>query len=401
MPMHTPNDDDIVIISAVRTPLTRSRKGGLAQVPPATLLSTVLQGVVQRCNNNKTMQVDDVCVGNVLLPPAAFAALRMAQLTSLPQSDATVTCSFQTVNRQCASGLQAIAHIANSIQSGEIQIGIGAGVESMSSTPMNKMSLPKNVIDFETTCPTKNAQSKHAMDCLLPMGLTSESVTQKYGLERHVMDQFAAESHQKAARAQAGGKFDSEIVPVGSIRKDDGIRADSTSASLSKLKPAFLPTGSTTAGNSSQTTDGAAAVMLTTRKKARELNLPILGVWRGYTTASVPPSIMGIGPAVAIPKLLQQTGIAISQIDVFEINEAFASQAVWCIHELGLDAAKVNPNGGAIALGHPLGATGARMIATLLPEMHRRNARYGIVSMCIGTGMGAAALIEVEANSRL
>lgn len=392
-------EDDIVIVSAVRTPLTRSRKGGLAQVPPATLLSTVLQGVVQRCPN-QSFQVDDVCVGNVLLPPAAFAALRMAQLTALPQRTSR-NCSFQTVNRQCASGLQAIAHIANAIRAGDIDIGIGAGVESMSSTPMNKLSLPKNVIDFRETCPSDDVRSKDAMDCLLPMGLTSEAVAQKYKLERHLLDEFAVESHRRAASAQAQGKFDSEIVPVGKIEKDDGIRAESTLASLGKLKPAFLPTGSTTAGNSSQTTDGAAAALLMTRKRAKQLNLPVLGVWRGFATASVPPSIMGIGPAVAIPKLLQQTGLDKSQIDVYEINEAFASQALWCIEELGLDKDKVNPNGGAIALGHPLGATGARMIATLLPELHRRKARYGVVSMCIGTGMGAAALIEVEGSSRL
>ena len=398
MPLpNSPNDNDIVIVSAVRTPLTRARKGGLANVPPATLLSTVLQAVVQRCPS-AAAAIDDVCVGNVLLPPAAYAALRMAQITSLPENSAT---SFQTVNRQCASGLQAVAHIANAISAGEIQVGIGAGVESMSFTPMNKMAFPKGVIDFEATCPKENPQSRHAMDCLLPMGLTSETVARNYGMERHVLDQFAVDSHTKAARAQASGQFNSEIVPVGSVSKDDGIRADSSMASLSKLKPAFLPTGSTTAGNSSQTTDGAAAVLLMTRGKARELGLPVLGIWRGYATAHVPPSVMGIGPAVAIPKLLKQTGIDKSQIDVFEINEAFASQAVWCIKELGLNADKVNPNGGAIALGHPLGATGARMVATLLPEMHRRKAKYGVISMCIGTGMGAAALIEVEANSRL
>ncbi|GKY90905.1 hypothetical protein MPSEU_000064400 [Mayamaea pseudoterrestris] len=405
MPPHQPSsDDDIVIVAAVRTPLTRSLKGGLAQVPPATLLATVLRGVIQKCNSNdnndnsQKVIVEDVCVGNVLLPPAAFSALRMAQLAALHQS--VDSCSFQTVNRQCASGLQAVAHVANAIRAGEIQIGIGAGVESMSLTPMNKMTFPKNVIDLEATCPNDNAQSQHAMDCLLPMGLTSENVARKYGLERHVLDEFAAASHQKAARAQASGKFDAEIVSVGTVSKDDGIRASSSLASLSKLKPAFLPTGSTTAGNSSQTTDGAAAVLLMTRRKARQLNLEVQGVWRGYVTASVPPGIMGIGPAVAIPKLLRQVNVKMSEIDVFEINEAFASQATWCIDELGLDALKVNPNGGAIALGHPLGATGARMIATLLPEMHRRNARYGVVSMCIGTGMGAAALIEVEPTTR-
>jgi acetyl-CoA acyltransferase 1 len=382
-------DNDIVIVSAVRTPLTRARKGALADVPPATLLEAVLKGVLP--STNKEIPVDDVCVGNVLLPAAAFSALRMVQLTSVGKDT-----SFHTVNRQCASGLQAVAQIANAIQSGDIDIGIGAGIEAMSYTPMNKITFPEGIIDMNSI-----KSSRDALDCLLPMGLTSEAVVQKYGLERHALDQFAANSHVKAARARKDGKFESEIVSVGNVRVDDGIRPDSTLASLSKLKPAFLATGVTTAGNSSQTTDGAAAVLLMTRRKARELNLPIKGVWRGYVTASVPPGIMGIGPAVVIPKLLNQMGLDKSDIDVFEINEAFASQALWCVEELGLDLHKVNPNGGAIALGHPLGATGARMIATLLPELHRQKGRYGVVSMCIGTGMGAAALIEVEASSRI
>ena len=234
------------------------------------------------------------------------------------------------------------------------------------------------------------------MDCLLPMGLTSEAIVKDYGLQRHVLDEFAAQSHRKAAAGQAAGKFDSEIVPVGKVRQDDGIRASTTATVLSKLKPAFTKGGVTTAGNSSQTTDGAAAVLLMKRAEAVRRGLAVQGIWRGYATAGVPPRIMGIGPAVAIPAVLKQTGLTVSDIDVFEINEAFASQAVWCVSELGIDASKVNPNGGAIALGHPLGCTGARLIATILPELRRRKARYGVVSMCIGTGMGAAAVIEVE-----
>jgi acetyl-CoA acyltransferase 1 len=411
------NDADVVIVAAVRTPLTRSRKGGLAHVPPATLLSTVLQGVLDRARHNNpheintattNIMVDDVCVGNVLLPATAYAALRMVQLTTVTKENPTKpqtqspASSFQMVNRQCASGLQAVAHIANAIQAGDIEVGIGAGLESMSYTPMNSLKFPERVIDWTEASFTKSPSlHQQAMDCLLPMGLTSETVVQKYGLERHVLDQFAVDSHRKAARAQASGKFQSEIVSVGDIHEDDGIRPDANLATLSKLKPAFLPKGVTTAGNSSQTTDGAAAVLLMTRRKARELNLPVLGIWRGFATCSVPPSIMGIGPAVAIPKLLEQVKLGKDDIDVYEINEAFASQAVWCIQELGLDPTKVNPNGGAIALGHPLGATGARLIATILPELHRRKAKYGVVSMCIGTGMGAAALIEVEATARL
>jgi acetyl-CoA acyltransferase 1 len=245
-------------------------------------------------------------------------------------------------------------------------------------------------------------QSKTALDCLTPMGVTSENVVKDYGLKRQALDEFAVASHQKAAAAQASGKFRAEIVPVAGVTEDDGIRASTTIEVLSKLKPVFQPKGGvTTAGNSSQTTDGAAAVLLMTRHQAEQRNLPILGVWRGYAVKGVPPRIMGIGPAYAIPAVLEQTGLTIRDIDVFEINEAFASQAKWCIDVLGIDMAKVNPNGGAIALGHPLGCTGARQIATLLHEMNRTKQRYGVVSMCIGTGMGAAAVLEVEPRSSL
>lgn len=382
------NADDIVIVSAVRTPMTRAKKGGLAEVSPAELLQTVLTATLQTIAGR---DVDDVCVGNVLLPPAGYATLRMAAIAAgLPD-----TCSLQTVNRQCASGLQAVATIANAIATGEIQIGIGAGVESMSLTPMHKMTLPENAIDWEVM-----KQHSTAMDCLLPMGVTSDTVAVKYGLERHSLDAFAVESHIKAAAAQSAGKFDAEIVPVRGIRKDDGIRPGTTSSVLAKLMPAFTPAGVTTAGNSSQTTDGAAAILLMRRSEAARRRLPIMAVWRGFAVKGVPPSIMGIGPAVAIPAVLQQTGLTTADLDVIELNEAFASQAVYCIEFLKLDPSKVNPSGGAIALGHPLGATGARMICTLIQELRRRKgARYGCISMCIGTGMGAAAIIEVEQQS--
>ena len=240
------------------------------------------------------------------------------------------------------------------------------------------------------------------MDCLIPMGVTSENVVTKYGLDRKSLDDFAVRSHQKAAAARAQGKFRREIVPVGTVSDDDGIRPQTTPEILAKLKPVFRENGVTTAGNSSQTTDGAAAVLLMTRAEAQARGLTILGVWRGYSVKGVPPKIMGIGPAVAIPAVLEQCGLSTSDIDVFEINEAFASQASWCVDVLQIDPMKVNPNGGAIALGHPLGCTGARQIATLLHELQRRRQRYGVVSMCIGTGMGAAAVLEVEQpDSRL
>lgn len=383
--------NDVVIVSAVRTPLTRSRKGGLAAISPAELLQTVLSATLTR-NNGKIEggDIDDICVGNVLLPPAGYATLRMSAIAAGIPAD---KCSLQTVNRQCASGLQAVAAIANSIAAGEINIGIGAGVESMSLTPMNKMTLPEGSIDW-------NVMKQHptAMDCLLPMGVTSDTVAVQFGLERHALDAFAAESHAKAAAAQSAGKFEAEMVPVrGNILRDDGIRKETTAPILSKLKPAFTPTGVTTAGNSSQTTDGAAAILLMRRSEAIRRGMPVLATWKGFAVKAVPPSVMGIGPAYAIPAVLQQTGLSMEDLDVVELNEAFASQALYCINYLKLDPVKVNPLGGAIALGHPLGATGARMICTLIQELHRRRgARYGCISMCIGTGMGAAAILEVE-----
>jgi acetyl-CoA acyltransferase 1 len=388
MAITTPSPNDVVIVSALRTPLCRSKKGGLAQVPPSTLVSTVLEAILQR-TGVPAEDIDDICMGNCLLPPSGFAALRMAQMAAgIPPST-----SFKTVNRQCSSGLQAVADIANAISMNAIQVGIGGGVESMSFTPMSSIKAPETV-DWEIM-----QQQKQAMDCLIPMGITSDNVIAKYGLQRSTLDQFAMESHHKAARAQAEGKFQQEIVPVGNVSKDDGIRPTTSMEILSKLKPVFSENGSTTAGNSSQTTDGAAAVLLMTRAEAMRRKLPILGVWRGYAVKGVPPHIMGIGPAVAIPAVLKQTNLTLQDIDVFEINEAFASQASWCVDVLNIPPQKVNPNGGAIALGHPLGCTGARQIATLLNEMHRENHRYGVVSMCIGTGMGAAAVIEVEGTS--
>lgn len=392
------NNTDVVIVSAVRTPLTRARKGGLATVPPAELLRTVLvaattfqsQPPPRHDHNNPNTSnntfsgrdVQDVCVGTVLTPPALIGTLRMAAIAAgIPE-----TSCVQTVNRQCSSGLQAIAIIANAIRAREITIGIGAGVESMSLFPMKMPAVDSTappIVDWSVM-----QQHPSAMDCLIPMGVTSDTIVHQYGLERHELDSFAVQSHQKAAAAQRTGKFRAEIVPVGTVDQDDGIRPNTTLSVLSQLRPVFTPTGATTAGNSSQTTDGAAAVLLMTRAEARRRNLPILAVWRGFAVRGVPPSIMGIGPAVAIPAVLQQAGLTMADIDVFELNEAFASQALWCARELGIDTSKLNPSGGAIALGHPLGCTGARMVATIVQELRRRSgSRYGVVSMCIGTGM--------------
>eukprot|EP00555_Chaetoceros_dichaeta_P002563 CAMPEP_0198249340 /NCGR_PEP_ID=MMETSP1447-20131203/893_1 /TAXON_ID=420782 /ORGANISM="Chaetoceros dichaeta, Strain CCMP1751" /LENGTH=399 /DNA_ID=CAMNT_0043933951 /DNA_START=47 /DNA_END=1246 /DNA_ORIENTATION=- len=389
-----PKARDVVIVSAVRTPLCRARKGALAKVPPSTLLSTALSGCLDKVKDGVSpADVQDICIGNCLAPASGNASMRMAQLSaSIPPS-----VPLHTTNRQCSSGLQAVANIANAIQVGSIDIGIGGGVESMSTHPMNKIPMPD--VDWSIMKESPTA----AMDCLIPMGITSENVAEKYNLTRTQLDTFAAQSHTKAARARDLNLFHDEIVPVGDVRHDDGIRPDTTVQSLAKLKAVFDPEhGSTTAGNSSQLTDGAAAILLMTRAEANKRNLPILGVWRSFSVVGVPPHIMGIGPAVAIPAALQQASLTIEDIDVFEINEAFASQAAWCVEELGISGERVNPYGGAIALGHPLGATGARQIATLLHGMGRSGGRFGVVSMCVGTGMGAAAVLEVEPSfSRL
>mmetsp|Transcript_13034 Transcript_13034/g.26942 ORF Transcript_13034/g.26942 Transcript_13034/m.26942 type:complete len:421 (+) Transcript_13034:116-1378(+) len=403
---------DVVIVNSVRTPLCRARRGAFASTPPSTLLSAVLRGVLASKPAAASLQVqlvppsaiEDVCVGNVLSPASGAAAMRMAQLAAgLPH-----TTPLSTVNRQCSSGLQACANIANAIASGQIDIGIGCGVESMSTHPMNRIPPPD--VDWDEI---KAAQAKlgneDSMDCLIPMGITSENVSKTYKLDRRSLDEFAAESHRRAHAAKVAGKFIEEIVPVtlpdGTVvTEDDGIRPGTTAGGLAKLRPAFDPQGSTTAGNSSQLTDGAAAVLMMSRAEAEKRGLPILAIWRSYSVVGVPPNIMGVGPAYAIPSALAKAGVGRDEVEVYEINEAFASQASWSVKELGLTMNKVNPNGGAIALGHPLGCTGARQMATLLHELHRRKgdrsdsrsqSMYGVVSMCIGTGMGAAAVVEV------
>ncbi len=401
----SPHPRDAVIVQAIRTPLCRARKGGLAEIPPSALLSIVLRGVLlkepQKPNDEvagsdkfiiSPDSVQDICVGNVLSPPTAAVSFRMAALSS----DIPHTTSLSTTNRQCSSGLQAIANIAHAIQCGSIDIGIGAGVESMSLNPMHKLyeDFPPEV-DWNAIQNCGN--SKVAMDCLIPMGVTSENVSKQYHLDRRTLDEFAAKSHQRAAKAQSLGKFVSEIIPVGDITQDDGIRPSTTADKLAKLKPVFdKDNGSTTAGNSSQLTDGAAAVLLMSREEAVKRSLAILAVFRSYAVEGVPPNIMGVGPVYAIPSALKKASLSTEDIDIYEINEAFASQAHFSIQALKLDPAKVNPNGGAIALGHPLGCSGARLVVTLLNELRRERKRRGVVSMCIGTGMGAAAVLEVE-----
>lgn len=310
--------------------------------------------------------------------------------------------SVRTVNRQCSSGLQAIADIASAITAGYIDCGIGAGVENMTHDTMGGGGMP--------AFPQAVMDNENARNCLTPMGITSENVAKQFGISRTRQDELAVVSNARAAAASEAGRFKDEIVPITVTQKDpktgaltsvtiaadDGIRKGTSVEGLAKLRPAFSRKGSTTAGNSSQVSDGASATLLMRRSKAQELGLPIQGVIRSFAVAGVPPAIMGIGPAYAIPKALAQAGLSTEDIDLYEINEAFASQAVYCVEKLGLNWDKVNVNGGALAIGHPLGSTGARMTATLLAEMKKRHVRFGVVSMCIGTGMGAAAVYEVE-----
>lgn len=436
------DDDDVVIVAAVRTPLIRAgnakKDGQFSAISPAELLQTVLEATIQQVHqqqkgatidtsnndNGNTFSpsdVQDLCIGNVLMASSNYVTLRMAAIAAGLSPE---TCSMSMVNRQCASGLQAISNIANRIIANEIDIGIGAGVESMSMFPMSSMQLSNNAIQWSSV-----QSNQQAMDCLLPMGITSDTVAirfhQKYApnnktndlkldLDRTTLDNFAVESHRRAYEAQINGIFDTEICPVRkTIRHDDGIRKNTSIDVLSKLKPIFTPrTGVTTAGNSSQLTDGAAAVLLMRRSCAVQRHIPILAKWCGYTCCGVPPSIMGIGPSIAIPQLLHRLQLSKDDIDCYELNEAFATQALYCIQALQLDTSKVNVYGGAIALGHPLGATGARMIVTLinaLERLHRNKTdvgvrsgtstkKYGCASMCVGTGMGAAAVIEVEST---
>ncbi|XP_004419563.1 PREDICTED: 3-ketoacyl-CoA thiolase, peroxisomal isoform X1 [Ceratotherium simum simum] len=389
--------DDVVVVHGRRTAIGRAGRGGFKDTTPDELLSAVMTALLQDVKLSPA-QLGDICVGNVLQPGAGAVMARIAQFLS----DIPETVPLSTVNRQCSSGLQAVASIAGGIRNGSYDIGMACGVESMSLADRGN---PGNIT-------SRLMEKEKARDCLIPMGITSENVAEKFGISREKQDAFALASQQKAARAQSKGCFQAEIVPVTTtvhddkgtersiiVAQDEGIRPNTTMEGLAKLKPAFKKGGSTTAGNSSQVSDGAAAILLARRSKAEELGLPILGVLRSYAVVGVPPDIMGIGPAYAIPVALQKAGLTVNDVDIFEINEAFASQAVYCVEKLGLPPEKVNPLGGAVALGHPLGCTGARQVITLLNELKRRGKRaYGVVSMCIGTGMGAAAVFEYPGN---
>jgi len=393
----TPFPNDVVICAAVRTPITKARKGGLKDACPEDMLAVVFKAVVERSGIDPKL-VEDVAVGNVLPAGGGATVARMAALyAGLPN-----TTAVNTVNRQCSSGLATVVQIANEISTGQIDIGIGAGVESM-TMGYGAGAMPEHISEEVSSNP-------EAADCLLPMGITSENVAKQFGITRAAQDKFAARSYNLADAAQKAGKFKDEIVPVRTkfvdpksgdekiitVTEDDGIRSGVTAESLSKVKPAFAKDGTTHAGNASQVSDGAAAVLLARRSVAHKLGLPILGKFVTAAVVGVPPKIMGIGPAVAIPKVLEKAGITKDEVDLWEINEAFASQAVYSIEALKIPYEKVNPVGGAIAFGHPLGATGARQIATALSECKRSGAKVFVTSMCIGSGEGKAAVFVNE-----
>ncbi|KAK4270274.1 hypothetical protein QN277_023329 [Acacia crassicarpa] len=390
------SEDDVVIVAAYRTAICKAKRGGFKDTPPDDLLASVLKAVIEKTNVNPS-EVGDIVVGTVLAPGSERAIeCRMAAFyAGFPD-----TTPLRTVNRQCSSGLQAVADVAAYIKAGFYDVGIGAGLECMSQDTVTRPGKTNPKLDtFE-----------QARDCLLPMGITSENVAQRFGVTRQEQDQAAVESHKRSAAATASGKFKEEIIPVSTkfvdpktgkekkiiVSVDDGIRPNTNLTDLGKLKPAFQKDGSTTAGNASQVSDGAAAVLLMKRRMALQKGLPILGVFRSFVAVGVDPAVMGVGPAFAIPPAVKSAGLDLNDINLFEINEAFASQYVYCCKKLALDPRRVNVNGGAIALGHPLGATGARCVATLLNEMKRRgkDCRFGVISMCIGSGMGAAAVFE-------
>jgi acetyl-CoA acyltransferase len=395
---------EAVIVSSVRTPVGKATKGTLRATRPDDLAALVIKQAIARANGLDPKEIEDVILGCAM--PEGEQGMNVARIASL-RAGLPVEASAMTINRFCSSGLQAIALAAERIMSGQGDVAVAGGTESMSMVPMggNKIAPNPSLMDSYP-------------DAYLGMGLTAENLAKKYGITREQSDEFSFASHQKALAAIAAGKFKDEIVPVevsytifengtngashGSKPKtvkstfdtDEGPRADTSVEVLGKLKPAFHARGVVTAGNSSQMSDGAAASVVMSAERARALRLKPLGRFIAFATAGCLPEEMGVGPVYAIPKALKIAGLKLEDIDVIELNEAFAAQALSVIKLAGLDPARVNVNGGAIALGHPLGCTGAKLTATILRELERRNARYGLVTMCVGGGMGAAGIFE-------
>merc|ERR1712169_8634 len=375
--------DDVVVTSACRSALTKGGKGGFKATADRSKINPAL--------------VEDICVGTVLAPGGGATEMRASSLVAgFPE-----TAAVMTLNRQCSSGLQACVDVANQIKTGMIDIGIGAGVESMST-----QYGPAAVSEFSELLESH----PESANCKVPMGVLSENMAKDLGVDRASQDAFAASSYQKAQKAQEAGLFKEEIVPLkakfedpktGEVReitvdRDDGIRANMTVESLAKIRPAFAKDGSIHAGNASQISDGAAAVLLMRRDVAEKLGQTIIGKFVTASIVGVKPLLMGQGPWKAIPKALELAGISKDDVDIYEINEAFASQCLWCANELGIPQEKINPKGGAIAFGHPLGCTGARQVSTLLYELKRTGKKIGNTSMCVGTGMGMSAVWVAE-----
>ena len=387
---------EAVIVSAVRTPVGKAKKGGLATVRPDEMSATVIQALLKRTPNLDPAEIEDVVFGCAF--PEGEQGMNVARMIAL-RAGLPDTVPAETINRYCSSGVQSIAHVAYMIKAGDIEVGIGGGVESMSMVPMMGYKFSPNPF-FAQDLPHYYTN----------MGLTAENVSLKYEITREMQDEFALKSNQKAAKAVESGLFDPELVPIDveineyvdgrvekrsfSVKRDEGPRGDSTLEGLGKLRAAFKEGGTVTAGNASQMSDGAAAVMVMSAEKAHQLGLTPLARFVSFAVGGVPPELMGIGPVAAIPKALKVAGLSMNDIDLIELNEAFAAQGLAVMRTLEMDESKVNVNGGAIALGHPLGCTGAKLTTQLIYEMGRRKSKYGMVTMCIGGGMGAAALLE-------
>ncbi len=388
---------EAVIVSSVRTAVGKAPRGMLKDTRPDELGAIAVREAVRRVPGLDPQDVEDCIMGCAL--PEAEQGLNMARVVAL-RAGLPVTTAGMTINRFCSSGLQAIAIAAQQILAGQHDVVVAGGTESMSLVPMTGNKYAPNP-HFAEQWP----------DVFLSMGLTAEIVAKRYDISREDQDRFALRSHRNATAAQQSGKFDDEIVPVTATRwvtdngrphseqvtvtQDEGVRADSTIDALAKLKPVFAKDGVVTAGNSSQTSDGAAAAVVMSADRAAKLGVEPMAVFRSFAVAGVSPEEMGIGPVKAIPKALAQAGLRLDDVDVIELNEAFAAQALAVVRLAGLDPERVNVNGGAIALGHPLGCTGAKLTATILREMRRRDVRYGMITMCIGGGMGAAGIFEL------
>jgi acetyl-CoA acyltransferase len=387
---------EVVIVSSVRTPVGKAYKGTLRATRPDELGALAIQGALARVPQLDPKEIEDIIMGCAM--PEAEQGMNVARIASL-RAGLPVECSAMTINRFCSSGLQAIAMAAERIMLGGAEVIVAGGLESMTMIPMggNKVSANPWLVE-------------HYPDAYLSMGLTAERLAKRYGITRQQADEFSLRSHQRATAAIQAGRFEDEIVPVpvsfttpnGSKPKrteiifkvDEGPRADTSLEALGALKPAFHAKGTVTAGNSSQMSDGAAAAVVMSAERARAVGLQPLVRFVSFATAGYKPEEMGVAPVFAIPKALKLAGLKLSDIDVIELNEAFATQSLAVIKEAGLDAERVNVNGGAIALGHPLGCTGAKLTATVIRELKRRNGRYGMVTMCVGGGMGAAGIFE-------